>query len=72
MSFLGMVNVMMNYGLATDNFKIVYCLIFGVFMEILGIVLYHGSIGAVINVVVGVTFTVFVLMFASLWRDEKL
>ena len=72
MSFLGMVNVMMNYGLATDNFKIVYCLIFGVFMEILGIVLYHGSIGAVINVVVCVTFTVFVLMFASLWRDEKL
>jgi len=72
MSFLGMVNVMMNYGLATDNFKIVYCLIFGVFMEILGIVLYHGSIEAVINVVVCVTFTVFVLMFTSLWRDEKL
>jgi len=72
MSFLGMVNVMMNYGLATNNFKIVYCMIFGVLMEILGIMLYHGSIEAVINVVVWATFTVFVLMFVSLWRDEKL
>lgn len=72
MSFLGMVNVMMNYGLAMNNFKIVYCMIFGVLMEILGIMLYHGSIEAVINVVVWATFTVFVLMFVSLWRDEKL
>ncbi|USS41090.1 oligosaccharide flippase family protein [Thermococcus aggregans] len=71
MSFLGMVNVMMNYGLATDNFKIVYCMIFGVLMEVLGIMLYHGSIGAVINVVVWATFAVFVLMLLVIWRDER-
>lgn len=72
MSFLGMVNVMMNYGLATDNFKIVYCMIFGGLMEILGIALYPESIWSVINVVVWATFAVFFLMFLVIWRDEKL